>query len=224
MPPYIYVFKFYVGWGFTPHRNMVTKEQKRMKQNDARERLINAAIDLFYKKGYPATTIRDIGEKADISTSVIYHYFNDKEEMLFEIIELAGKDLLELLGNILKEESDPVESLKKLIKAHMVDWCLKRKKESKIIVMDDAWLTDKRKKANIEAQRKLYFLYKTKLKELQEKGLIIDTDLTVLCFSIFGIIAQSIRWFSEQGPLSKEEVADNVIQILFNGVLKLKDK
>ena len=194
-----------------------------MKHNDARERLIKAAIDLFYRKGYPTTTIRDIGKKASISTSVIYHYFNDKEEMLFEIIELAGKDLFELLEEIIKEESDPVECLKKMIRAHMVDWCLKRKKESKIIVMDDAWLTDKRKKINIESQRKLYFLYKTKLTELKEKGLIIDTDLTVLCFSIFGIIAQSIRWFSEKGALSKEEVADNVIHILFDGVLKPKD-
>ena len=101
----------------------------------------------------------------------------------------------------------------------MVEWCLKRKKETKIIVMDDAWLTGERKKTNISNQRKLYSLYKKKLTELQEKGLIIDTDLTVLCFSIFGIIAQSIRWYRDKGPLSKEEVANNVVHIIFNGIL-----
>jgi AcrR family transcriptional regulator len=195
-----------------------------MKQYDARERLIIAAIDLFYKKGYPTTTIRDIGNKANISTSVIYHYFKDKEEILFEIIQLAGKDLLKLLTGIIEEVKDPVQCLEKMIKAHMVDWCLKRKKESKITVMDDAWLTKERKRINIEDQRKLYSLYKNKLFELQEKGLIIDTNLTVLCFSIFGIIAQSIRWYHEKGPLSKDQVAENVIHNLFNGILKLKDK
>ena len=195
-----------------------------MKQNDSRERLIKAGIDLFYKKGYPNTTIRDIGEKAHISTSVIYHYFKDKEEVLFEIIQIAGDDLFKLLHDIIEEEKDPVKCLEKMIKAHMVDWCLKRKKESKIIVMDDAWLTRERRKINIESQRELYSLYKDRLAELKEKGLIIDADLTVLCFSIFGIIAQSIRWFSEKGPLSKEDVAQNVINILFNGILKLKSK
>jgi len=195
-----------------------------MKPNDARERLIKAAINLFYKKGYPTSTIRDIGVKANISTSVIYHYFKDKEDILFEIIQLAGDDLFTILNNIIEEVYDPVECLEKMIKAHMVDWCLKRKKETKIIVMDDAWLTKERKKANIENQQKLYSLYKNKLAELQEKGLIIDTDLTVLCFSIFGIIAQSIRWFRENGPLSKEEVAQNVIDILFTGIMKVKDK
>jgi AcrR family transcriptional regulator len=195
-----------------------------MKPNDARERLIKAAIDLFYKKGYPTTTIRDIGKKADISTSVIYHYFKDKEEMLFEIIQLAGDDLFKLLNNVIETVDDPVECLEKMIKAHMVDWCLKRRKESKIIVMDDAWLTKERKKINIDSQRKLYSLYKSKLNELQKKGLIVNTNLTVLCFSIFGVIAQSIRWYREKGPLSKEEVAQNVIHILFNGILKLKKR
>lgn len=191
-----------------------------MKPNDARERLIKAAIDLFYKKGYPTTTIRDIGNKANISTSVIYHYFNDKEELLFEIIQLAGDDLFRLLNEINEKVNDPVECLEKMIKAHMVEWCLKRKKETKIIVMDDAWLTGKRKKANIQNQRKLYSLYKKKLIELQKKGLLVDTDLTVLCFSIFGVIAQSIRWYRERGALSKEEVAQNVIRVLFNGIMK----
>ena len=191
-----------------------------MKQNDSRERLIKAGIDLFYKKGYPNTTIRDIGVKANISTSVIYHYFKDKEDVLFEIIQIAGDDLFKLLHDIIEEVSDPVECLEKMIRAHMVEWCLNRKKESKIIVMDDAWLTKERRKINIESQRKLYSLYKDRLYELQKKGLIIDTDLTVLCFSIFGIIAQSIRWFNEKGPLTKEEVAQNVIRILFTGIFK----
>ena len=193
-----------------------------MKHNDSRERLIRAGIDLFYKKGYPNTTIREIGEKASISTSVLYHYFKDKEEVLFEIIQIAGDDLFKLLHDIIEREKDAVKCLEKMINAHMVEWCLKRKKESKIIVMDDAWLTRERRKINIESQRKLYSLYKDRLVELRKKKLIIDADLTVLCFSIFGIIAQSIRWFNEKGPLSKEEVAQNVINVLFNGILKIR--
>ena len=195
-----------------------------MKPNDARERLIKAAIDLFYKKGYPTTTIRDIGAKANISTSVIYHYFKDKEELLFEVMQLAGRDLFKLLEDIIEAVDDPIECLEKMIKVHIVDWCLKRKKETKIIVTDYAYLTEKRKTLNIETERKLYSLYKTQLSELQKKKLIIDMDLTVICFSLFGIIAQSIRWYRDTGPLSKEEVAENVIQILFNGILILEKK
>ena len=140
------------------------------------------------------------------------------------VCTVAGDDLFKLLHDIIEKYEDPVECLEKMIRAHMVDWCLKRKKESKIIVMDDAWLTRERRRTNIESQRKLYSLYKERLSELQKKDLIIDTDITVLCFSIFGIIAQSIRWFDERGPLTKEDVAQNVINILFNGILRIKNK
>ena len=193
-----------------------------MPLNDARERLIKAAIDLFFKKGYPTTTIRDIGVKANISTSVIYHYFKNKEEMLYEIIQRTNRDLLNVLNEINENEKDPVVCLEKLIWAHMVDWCLKHRKESKIIVMDDAWLTGKRKEANVICQRKVYALYKQKLNELKESGLLIETDLTVLCFSIFGVINQTFRWFHERGALNKEDVAQNVINFLFNGIIKKK--
>ena len=92
-----------------------------MKHNDSRERLIRAGIDLFYKKGYPNTTIREIGEKASISTSVLYHYFKDKEEVLFEIIQIAGDDLFKLLHDIIEREKDTVKCLEKMINAHMVE-------------------------------------------------------------------------------------------------------
>ena len=42
-------------------------------------------------------------------------------------------------------------------------------------------------------------------------------------FSFITEIFASIRWFSEKGPLTKEEVADNVIHILFDGVIKTKN-
>ena len=124
------------------------------------------------------------------------------------------------MEDIIEKVENPLECLEKMIKAHIVDWCLKRKKESKIIVSDYAYLTGKRRELNIATERKLYSLYRKKLSELQQKKLLIDADLTVLCFSLFGIIAQSIRWYRDTGPLSKDDIAQNVIRMLFNGILK----
>jgi AcrR family transcriptional regulator len=48
----------------------------------AREQLISAAIGLFHEKSYARISLRDIGNKANITNSLIYHYFEDKEEIL----------------------------------------------------------------------------------------------------------------------------------------------
>ena len=195
-----------------------------MSSKDTRAILLNVATNLFYQKGYPNTTIREIGQKANISNSIIYHYFRNKEEMLFEIIQVSSRDLINALVKIQQEVKDPVECLKEMLKTHMVAWCLKRKKETKIIVADDYWLTGKRREANRVTQRQIYKLYLNKLEELSRKGLLKPVDLKVLAFTIFGAINSFFRWYSEGGSLSKEDVADNVIDIVFRGLLRASNE
>ncbi len=142
--------------------------------------------------------------------------------MLFEIIQVASKDLVNALVKIQQEIEDPVECLKEMLTTHMVVWCLKRRKEAKIVVADDYFLTGKRREANRIIQRQIYTLYIDKLEELHENRLLEHIDLKVLAFTIFGTINSFFRWYREGGPLSKEDVAQNVIAIVFNGILKDK--
>ena len=73
--PYICVLKY----GF--FKNLIwTRVNENMKK--AREQLISAAIGLFHEKSYARISLRDIGNKANITNSLIYHYFEDKEEIL----------------------------------------------------------------------------------------------------------------------------------------------
>ena len=143
-----------------------------MASKDTRSDLLHAATNLFYLKGYQETSIREIGQKANISNSIIYHYFKNKEEMLFEIIQAASQDLVNALVEIQQRVKDPVECLQEMLTTHMVVWCLKRKKEIKIVVADDFFLTGKRREANRNIQREIYRLYMVKLEELRETGLL----------------------------------------------------
>lgn len=60
-------------------------EEKNLEQasgNDARERIINAAIQLFSQKGYDATRVNDIASIANVNKALIYYYFKSKEDIL----------------------------------------------------------------------------------------------------------------------------------------------
>jgi AcrR family transcriptional regulator len=56
------------------------RERKRVR---TRQALINAAADLFERRGYDGTTIADIAAAADISTRTFFSYFASKEDILF---------------------------------------------------------------------------------------------------------------------------------------------
>jgi len=53
------------------------------KRDRTRRALVNAAIDLFERRGYDGTTVADIAEAADIGTRTFFSYFASKEELLF---------------------------------------------------------------------------------------------------------------------------------------------
>lgn len=185
---------------------------------NTRNKLIRAAKNLFYEKGYSESSIRDIGNKTGISSSIIYHYFKDKEEILFDIIYNATDELIKRLQSIVEKASDPVECLREMLIEHAVQFG--HKKEAKIVVVDHYGLRSKHTAIIREQQRQIYDLYKKKLLELRKKGLLNEIDLTVLAFSIFGIINWFFRWHRESGRLTKMQVAKNFIEMVFYGMFR----
>lgn len=56
---------------------------------DARERLLVAALEQFTRCGYSATTVRELCEAAGISRPVLYYYFKSKEGLYLELMKGA---------------------------------------------------------------------------------------------------------------------------------------
>jgi len=54
-----------------------------------RTRLVAAAIGLFARKGYAATTVREIVEAAGVTKPVLYYYFGSKEGIFHEVMREA---------------------------------------------------------------------------------------------------------------------------------------
>ncbi len=191
-----------------------------MATRNTQEILLQAAIDLFYRKGYSATSIREVGAKAGVSNSLLYHYFKDKEEMLFQIISATSQDLLATLQEVDERVSEPLAGLREKLVQHMVLYGMRRRRESKIVVEENYWLTGKRRETVREYQRQIYEIYMKNLKALATEGVIKNLDLTVVAFSLFGVINWFFRWYREKKPLQPEKIADDTLEMLFHGILK----
>jgi AcrR family transcriptional regulator len=58
---------------------------------DARERLLRAAVDIFDRKGYASASVREIVERAGITKPVLYYHFGSKEGILVAILEEGAR-------------------------------------------------------------------------------------------------------------------------------------
>lgn len=81
---------------------------------DKRQKILDAAEGIMSAKGRNAT-ISEIGAKAGVTDSVLYHYFKNKEDLLFSVTRERLKEALDKLEEQLQGIKDPVSQLSKLI-------------------------------------------------------------------------------------------------------------
>ena len=191
-----------------------------LKAKKTRELLLRTAINLFAEKGYADTSIRDIGIRADISTSIMYHYFKGKEDILFEVITTSSHELIKMLEEIRERIQDPVECLIEMLMTHIVRFSLKRREETQILAANNHLLTGENRIICRKIQREIYGIYSAQLKIIAEHNLMKNLDPTVVVFSIFGMINSFYAWYDEKGRLSKEEVAQNILGLILRGIIK----
>jgi len=59
------------------------------KHLDVKEKIINAAMEVFSKYGYANASVRLIAEKAGVSKGLVFWYFNSKDELIIEVCKRA---------------------------------------------------------------------------------------------------------------------------------------
>jgi len=81
--------------------------------------IIDAAEEIMAEKGLENSSISEIAEKANVIDSIIYHYFKNKEDLLFSIPGERMKDFLNDVSQQLQGIIDPVSQLSKLVWFHL---------------------------------------------------------------------------------------------------------
>jgi AcrR family transcriptional regulator len=57
------------------------------KSERSRRQVLDAALELFSRQGYRATTVREIADRARLSTGNVYHHFSDKESLFATLLQ-----------------------------------------------------------------------------------------------------------------------------------------
>ena len=82
-------------------------------RNRSRQKITEAALELFANQGYHATSVSKIARKAGVSKGLIYNYYSSKEEILEAIIHAANEESEALIEGIF--EGNPKEQLRNVL-------------------------------------------------------------------------------------------------------------
>jgi AcrR family transcriptional regulator len=183
------------------------------------EKIAHYAIDLFAEKGYAATSIRDIANSLKVSSSLLYYYFKNKEELLFTILEGIGEELLETIDKEKTKAGEPLEVMRGMIMGH-IRLVQETNNRAKLFVEEQHNLSKKYLETINRQHRNIYDLYVAQLKKLREAGIISNDSHSVTAFAIIGMIMWSYRWYRKGGGLSVEDMGNQLIETFFYGIVK----
>ncbi|MGK2925146.1 MAG: TetR/AcrR family transcriptional regulator [Lysobacterales bacterium] len=82
---------------------------------DIREGILDAAEDLFAKRGFAATSIREIADRVDVNAAMVHYYFGSKKKLLRAVMERVLEPMAGALANVEALGDLPVRELTRLL-------------------------------------------------------------------------------------------------------------
>lgn len=85
-----------------------------------RARIWEAAVDLFWARGYHATSMREIAERAGVQTGSLYHHFSSKEALLEDVMSAFMHELRSRVIEAISHASMSADRLAAAVTTHVV--------------------------------------------------------------------------------------------------------
>jgi len=169
--------------------------------------IIKAAAKVFSKKGYHETTVEEIAREIRHTKGSIYYYVKRKQDLLFECHDLAMTMLLDSLDRILASGLAPGLMLKEAIRNHIR--ILAGELHLLTVALGSDYLLEDKYARVIFQKRDAYETrIRNIIREGMNQGVFRPVQQKLAAFVILGAANWIPRWYSEQGPLPIEEIAN----------------
>jgi AcrR family transcriptional regulator len=188
------------------------------RQRPVELRIIAAAVRLFAERGFDGTSVQEIVDHAAVTKGGLYHYFDSKHDLLYEIYHALIARQLADLERILAAGLSPRDTVRAVI-AELIQTTAAHIDEAKVFAREMHKLDDTRMAAVRADRRRYHTTFRRVIEDGQRDGefsTVAPADTITLI--VFGMINEMPRWYRADGPKSAaqfaEEVADFVLKAL----------
>ncbi|MFE3544636.1 TetR/AcrR family transcriptional regulator [Nocardia sp. NPDC059177] len=184
-------------------------------------RIRAAALDLFAERGFHATGVAEIGAKADVQRGALYYHIGSKEELLWQILLDYTRPLLDAAERIVAAGTDPVHTLRLLIRSH-VELIITHRRAVAVHLRDADALTGDRAAELQRLRDRLQRHWQDVIDAGHAAGALRSAD-HVVTNSVLGMLNSLGFWYRERGARSPAEIADILIDTVLSGLLAPDD-
>jgi TetR/AcrR family transcriptional regulator len=183
--------------------------------DDKRRAILNRSAELFSEHGYDRASMNKIAEACRVSKANLYHYYKDKEALLFDVIRFHLEELLEVVEAADDSKLPPKERLRELAGA-LLEAYRDADSQHNVQISSMRFLPPERQTELKGMERDLVTIFSDAVLGVapQLKGTRMLKPVTM---SLFGMINWHYLWFKPNGPVSRADYADLVTRLIADG-------
>ncbi len=191
---------------------------ERQGRSPMEDRIIAAAVTLFAERGFDATAVQQIVDRAEVTKGALYHYFDSKDDLLYEIYRtLIGVQNADL-DAIVARGLGAAETVRAIL-VDVVVTTVGRLSEAAVFFREAHKLDDKRMAAFRADRRRYHASFRAVIADGQAGGEFSSAVPAETVVQIaMGVVNQLPVWYRPDGAKTPEqlgtEIADFVLAAL----------
>lgn len=187
--------------------------------DEKRRAILDRSAELFAEHGYDRASMSKIAEACGVSKANLYHYYRDKEELLFDVIRFHLEELLEVVEAADQPDLSAGPRLKELVAALLEAY--RDADAQHNVQINGLRLLPSDRQIELKAmERELVKIFSDAVAGVapQLKGTKLLKPVTM---SLFGMINWHYLWFKNTGDVTRADYADLVAQLIVDGTRNL---
>lgn len=204
------------------------KEKREIKRERKKEKILEAAAELFSTKHYHEVMMDDVARLISVAKGTVYNYFTSKEELYFTIMHTRMENLLSTLKQKIESEQNSIDSLRAFV-VHLYMFMMKHRKFFLIYQRETLNKQNSFCEEMLSLEKQMKQMIMQIISRGESEGVFRKVDEEFAISLIFGSIYGAVqRGVNENIPdeiaaKEKEEIFDFILHGLYSGFNNIKE-
>lgn len=185
--------------------------------SERKVQILDTAERLFSERGYHATSMRDLAQALNLKGSSLYSHIRSKDELLWLILERAANEFLASIQPFTTSSDLPAIRLRAAIHAH-VQVVTNNLDAATVYFHEWKFLREPQRNLFLASRREYEQTMRLLVTECVQSGEFRAVEPKWATILILSPMNWLYHWYDPTGPLSSDEIAEHLIQMLFQGL------
>lgn len=184
-----------------------------------RTEILEKAAILFHKKGYAATSMRDIAQAVGMESASLYNHIKSKQEVLESMLMPLANEYVKGINDIAQAPLSSIQQLERII-AHQIQITIQNTDAVSLVPNEWVHLEGKNKTNFLKLRNDYEKTFKNIFKKCIQEGHLKEVDVEIASFSILSTLRWLYSWFSRNKKVNPLVLEAELITNLIGGLRK----